>query len=36
MTGWTFTMVRDDTLVPPRPFLDGLPSSPPPVIRAIH
>lgn len=36
MTSWTFTMVRDDTLVPPRPFLDGPPSSPPPAIRAIH
>jgi len=35
MAGWAFTMVRDDTIVPPRPFLDGPPAEAPTEVRAI-
>jgi uncharacterized membrane protein len=35
-TGWAFTMVRNDTIVPPRPFLDGPPDEPPAEVRAVH
>lgn len=36
MTSWAFTFVREDTLVPPRPFLDAPPDAPPAEVRAIH
>ena len=36
LTSWAFTFVRDDAIVPPRPFLDGLPDQPPDAVRAIH
>ena len=36
MTSWAFTFVREDTLVPPRPFLDAPPEAPPAEVRAIH
>jgi hypothetical protein len=36
MTAWTFTFVREDTLVPERPFLDGPPAEPPAALRAIR
>ncbi|HEX7842459.1 MAG TPA: hypothetical protein VF469_33530, partial [Kofleriaceae bacterium] len=36
VTSWAFTMVRDDTIVPPRPFLDGPPDEPPIEVRAVH
>jgi hypothetical protein len=29
ITQWAFTFVREDTLVPDRPFLAGPPESPP-------
>lgn len=35
MTAWTFTMVRDDTVVPPRPFLAGPPEEASAPVRAI-
>lgn len=35
MTTWSFTLVREDTLVPDRPFLDAPPSAPPSEVRAI-
>ena len=35
MTSWAFTLVREDTLLPPRPFLDGPPDDAPPEVRAI-
>lgn len=36
VAGWTFTFVRQDTIVPPRPFLAGPPGEPPPELRAIR
>ena len=36
MTTWSFTFVREDTLVPDRPFLAGPPQDPPARVRAIH
>jgi hypothetical protein len=33
---WSFTMVREDTLVPPRPFLAPPPAEAPPSVRAIR
>ncbi len=33
---WAFTFVREDQLVPPRPFLDPPPVEAPPEVRAIH
>lgn len=36
LTSWAFTLVREDTVVPPRPFLDPPPGEPPPAVRAIH
>jgi hypothetical protein len=36
MTWWSFTLVREDAIVPARPFLDGPPDEPPPEVRAIH
>ena len=36
MTSWTFTMVREDAIVPPRPFLDAPPDTPPAEVRAIR
>jgi len=36
MSSWAFTFVRDDTLAPPRPFLDEPPEAPPPSVLAIH
>lgn len=35
-TGWSFTFVREDTILPPRPFLDGPPATPPDTVRAIR
>ena len=35
-TGWAFTLVREDTLVPARPFLDAPPAEPPAAVRAIR
>jgi hypothetical protein len=35
MTSWAFSFVREDTLLPPRPFLDGPPDAAPPEVRAI-
>ena len=35
-TSWAFTLVRADTLVPDRPFLDGPPEDPPAQVRAIR
>jgi len=36
MRSWSFAFVRDDTLAPPRPFLDGPPDTPPASVRAIR
>jgi len=36
MTTWAFTFVREDTLVPDRPFLAAPPSSAPARVRAIR
>jgi hypothetical protein len=36
MTTWAFTFVREDTVVPDRPFLDGPPRDAPAEVRAIH
>lgn len=36
LTGWAFSFVRDDTLAPPRPFLDPPPRVAPAELRAIH
>ena len=36
ITGWSFTFVREDTLVPDRPFLAGPPDDAPPEVRAIR
>lgn len=36
MTTWSFTFVREDTLVPDRPFLAAPPQDPPARVRAIH
>ena len=36
VTAWSFTFVREDTLVPDRPFLDAPPLEPPAEVRAIH
>lgn len=36
MTTWSFAFVREDAIVPPRPFLDGPPDTPPPEVRAIR
>ena len=33
---WSFTFVHEDTLLPPRPFLDPPPATAPPAIRAIR
>ena len=33
---WSFTFVHEDTLMPPRPFLDPPPATPPEAIRAIR
>ena len=33
---WSFTFVRDDTIVPERPYLVGPPAVPSPQIRAIR
>jgi len=33
---WAFTFVRDTTLDPPRPFLDGPPDDAPAELRAIR
>ena len=35
MASWAFTLVRDDTLEPDRPFLDAPPDQPPAEVRAI-
>jgi hypothetical protein len=35
MTTWAFTFVREDTMVPPRPFLEGPPEQAPAAVRAI-
>ncbi|HMG54111.1 MAG TPA: hypothetical protein VK601_11525 [Kofleriaceae bacterium] len=35
MASWAFTLVRSDTLVPDRPFLDGPPDAAPAEVRAI-
>jgi hypothetical protein len=35
MATWSFTFVRDDTVVPDRPFLDAPPADPPAEVRAI-
>jgi len=35
MTTWSFTFVREDTLVPDRPFLAAPPQDPPTSVRAI-
>ena len=35
-TSWAFTFVREDTIVPPRPFLVGPPDAAPGEVRAIH
>jgi hypothetical protein len=35
-TPWAFTFVREDTIVPDRPFLAGPPDAAPPEVRAIH
>ena len=36
MTSWAFTFVREDTIVPARPFLDPPPDQAPASVRAIH
>jgi hypothetical protein len=36
MTTWSFTLVREDTMVPDRPFLAGPPDAPPATVRAIQ
>jgi hypothetical protein len=36
MTAWAFTFVREDTLVPDRPFLAAPPVGPPAMVRAIR
>jgi hypothetical protein len=36
MTAWAFTFVREDTLVPDRPFLAAPPLGPPAMVRAIR
>ena len=36
MTSWSFTFIREDTIVPARPFLDGPPDEPPDEVRAIR
>ncbi|MGN6108566.1 MAG: hypothetical protein ACTHU0_25900 [Kofleriaceae bacterium] len=36
VTAWTFTFVREDTLVPPRPYLAGPPPGAPAEVRAIR
>jgi hypothetical protein len=33
---WAFTFVRDDAIVPPRPFLEGPPDEPPARVRQIR
>ncbi len=33
---WSFTFVHEDTLMPPRPFLDPAPAVAPSVVRAIR
>ncbi|HLL22662.1 MAG TPA: hypothetical protein VK427_11045, partial [Kofleriaceae bacterium] len=33
---WSFTFVREDTIIPARPFLDPPPDAPPASIRAIR
>jgi hypothetical protein len=35
-TSWAFTLVRDDTIVPDRPFLAPPPLAPPAAVRAIR
>ncbi|HEY6173426.1 MAG TPA: hypothetical protein VIX73_03240, partial [Kofleriaceae bacterium] len=35
MTSWAFTFVRDDAIVPDRPFLAAPPAEPPVEIRAL-
>lgn len=35
LAGWAFTMVRDDTLVPARPYLAGPPGAPPSEVLLI-
>jgi hypothetical protein len=36
MAWWKFTFVREDTIIPPRPFLVEPPETAPPAIQAIH
>lgn len=36
MTSWSFTMVRQETIVPDRPFLAGPPEQAPAQVRAIR
>jgi hypothetical protein len=35
-SSWQFTMVREDTIIPDRPFLAAPPTSPPASVLAIH
>jgi hypothetical protein len=36
MTWWAFTLVREDAIIPARPFLEGPPDDAPPAVRAIR
>ncbi|MDX2092144.1 MAG: hypothetical protein SFX73_30040 [Kofleriaceae bacterium] len=36
VTPWSFTMVREDTIIPPRPFLAAPPTEAPASVRAIR
>jgi len=33
---WSFTFVREDTILPDRPYLEGPPEVAPPEVRAIR
>ncbi|MGE3544774.1 MAG: hypothetical protein AB7L28_12625 [Kofleriaceae bacterium] len=36
LKSWSFTFVREDTIIPPRPFLVEPPPSPPAIVSAIR